>query len=176
MMKYTSIAISGPIASGTSTAAKNVSKKLNLEHHSAGDFFRQYALEHNIPLHDKEQIPDDLDKKVDLGLATLAKNGGAAIDGDYIGYFTRDLPNVLKVLITCEYGQRMKRALARQSTHSETEEEIKLREDGLDKKFRRLYADDYFQNPKFFDLVINNTNLTPEEVAEKIIEKFRIPN
>lgn len=171
-MKYTSIIVAGPIASGTSTAAKNAAKKLNLVHHSAGDFFRQYALDNNIPLHDKEQMPDDLDQKVDSDLTALAKNGGVSIDGDYIGYFTRDLPNVLKVLITCDYKERIKRALSRKSTHSETEEQIKLREAGLDKKFRRLYADEDFQNPKFFNLVIDNTNLTPEEVADKIEGKF----
>src|SRR3989338_3748049 len=128
-MKYTSIAVSGLVASGTSTAAKNVAQKLKLKHHSAGDFFRKYALKNNIPLHDKEQIPDELDKKVDSDLTNLAKIGGVVIDGDYIGYFTRDLPNVLKVLITCEYGQRIKRALTRKSTHHETEAEIQLRED-----------------------------------------------
>lgn len=169
---YSSIIIAGPIASGTSTAAKNVAKKLNLTHHSAGDFFRQYALDHNIPLYDKEQIPDDLDQKVDSELATLAKNGGVAIDGDYIGYFTRDLKNVLKILITCEPEERLRRALSRKSTHPETAEEIKLREEGLDKKFRRLYTDDDYQNPKFFDLIIDNTNISPEETASKIEEKF----
>ena len=172
-MPYSSIAISGLVASGTSTAAKNVSKELNLKHHSAGDFFRKYALENNIPLHDKEQIPDNLDKKIDADLKELARKGGVVIDGDYIGYFTRDLPNVLKVLITCDYHERIKRALSRKSTHDETEEEIKLREDGLDKKFRRLYENVYFQDPKFFDLIIDNTSLTPQQVGQKILTAFK---
>lgn len=175
-MKYSSITISGPIASGTSTAAKNVASKLNLKHRSAGDFFRQYFLDHNIPLHDKEQIPDELDKKVDAELKSLAEKGGVVIDGDYIGYFTKDLPNVLKVLLKCDYQTRIQRALSRKSTHNETEEEINLREKGLDKKFRRLYADENFQNPKFFNLTIDTTNTSQEVVAQQIIEKFKSPN
>lgn len=169
---YTSIAISGQVSTGKSTAAKNVADQLNLEHHSAGDFFRQYALNHNIPLHDKEQIPDKLDRKIDDELKQLAQKGGVVIDGDYIGYFTRNLPTVLKVLLTCDYKTRIKRALTRVHTHAETEEEIKLREVGLDKKFRRLYADENFLDPKFFDLVIDTTYNSQNQVSQEIVKKF----
>lgn len=117
-------------------------------------------------------MPDELDKKVDHDLTTLAEKGGVVIDADYIGYFTRELPHVLKVLLTCDYKTRIARALARTHTHSETEEEIKLREVGLDKKFRRLYANVYFLDPKFFDLVIDTTNNSQEVVAKKIEQKF----
>jgi len=171
-MKYRSIIISGPIASGTSTAAKAVAEKLNLPYHSAGDFFRQYVIDHNIPLHDKAQIPDDIEQKIDEELTQKAKEG-AVIDSHYAGYFNRDNENVLKVLLTCDEDVRIKRALSRKHTHTETPEEIKKREEGLDKKFRKLYADENYLDPKFFDLEIDTTNLPIEKTAEKIIEKFR---
>jgi cytidylate kinase len=173
-MKYTSIAISGQIAAGTTTAGRNVSKVLGLKFESAGDFFRKYALDHNIPLHEKSKIPDELDQEVDHELTVLAEKGGIVIDAHYIGYFTKDLPHVLKVLLTCDYEIRIKRALDRVHTHAETEEEIRLREEGLDQKFRKLYApQENYLDPRFFDLVIDTTNTTQEEVAEKIINKFK---
>jgi len=172
-MKYNSLVISGQIASGTSTAAKNVAEKLNLKYESAGEFFRKYALEHNIPLYDKARIPDDLDRQIDAKLTELAKNGGYSIDGHYIAYFTKDDPEVLKVLLTCENNERFKRALARKHTHTETVEEIKKREVGLDKKFRKLYANEDYIDPKFFDLKIDTTNTSQQEVSEKIINKFK---
>src|SRR5438128_2470645 len=153
-MKYRSIAISGAVASGTSTAAKTLAEKLNLKYVSAGDFFREYALANNFPLYDKEKIPDELDKKMDEELTELAKKGGVIVDAHYIGYFTKDDPQVLKVLLTCDYEIRISRALSRSHTHQETEEEIKLREEGLDKKFHKLYADENYLNPEFFDLVV----------------------
>lgn len=168
---YRSIAISGPIASGTSTAGKSLAEKLGLEFQSAGSFFREYAIKNNFPLHDKEQIPDELDKKIDEELAQSANKGGMVIDAHYIGYFTRDMPHVLKVLLTCDYEIRVGRAANRSQT--ETEEEIKLREEGLDRKFRKIYADENFLDPKFFDLVIDTTNTLPGEVVEKITEKFK---
>lgn len=169
---YKSIVISGQIAAGSSTAAKTLAQKLNLKYHSAGDFFRKYSLEHNIPLYDKAQIPDELDQQMDQELTKLADQGGVVIDADYAGYFTRHMPHVLKVLLTCDYQTRLKRALARVHTHQETQEEIKKREEGLDTKFRKLYANENFLDPKFFDLVIDTTNTPPKEVAEKIVNRF----
>lgn len=172
-MPYSSITLSGPIASGTSTAGEAAAKKLNLKYISAGDFFRQYVVNHNIPLYDKSQIPDNLDEEVDAELTELANGGGYVIDAHYIGYFTKDSPQVLKVLLTCDYEIRISRALGRTHTHVESEEEIKLREAGLDAKFRKLYAAENFLDPKFFDLVIDTTTASPEEVVSQISQKFK---
>lgn len=171
-MKYKSIAISGQIAAGTSTAAKSAAENLNLKYESAGDFFRKYVLENNIPLYDKEQIPDKLDREIDEKLTSLAKNGGHSIDAHYIGYFTKDDSAVLRILLTCDDEVRFKRAQERTHTHIESVEDIKKREDGLDKKFRKLYADEDHLNPKFFDLTIDTTDKSEEEVGEEIAKKF----
>lgn len=172
MSKYKSIVISGPIASGTTTAAKAVAEKLNLPYQSAGDFFRQYVIDHNIPLHDKAQIPDDIEKKIDEELTRKAQEG-AVIDSHYAGYFNRENENVLRVLLTCDEDVRIKRALSRKHTHTETPEEIKKREEGLDKKFRKLYANENYLDLKFFNLVIDTTHLPIEETAKKIIQRFK---
>lgn len=172
-MAYTSITVSGPIASGTSTAAKALADKLNLKYISAGDFFRQYATDHNIPLYNKSKIPDNLDEEVDAELTELANNGRYVIDAHYIGYFTKDSKQVLKVLLTCDYEIRISRALARTHTHVETEEEINLREQGLDAKFRKLYADENFLDPKFFGLIIDTTYMASKIVVEHIIKEFK---
>ncbi len=173
MSKYTAIVVSGQIASGTSTTAQALSEKLGLVYHSAGDFFRKYVKEHNIPLYDKTQIPDELDQEVDKSLTDLAQHSPVVIDAHYLGYFTRNMPQVLRVLLTCDYNTRIKRALARTHTHTETEDEIKKREVGLDAKFRKLYAQEDFLDPKFFDLVIDTTNTPIEKVVDEITKKFK---
>lgn len=173
-MAYRSIAISGPVASGTTTAAKNLAQKLNLEYHSAGDFFRKYMLDHNIPLYAKEKIPDELDRKIDKELTDLAASAkGVVIDAHYAGYFNRDDPAVLKVLLTCDQKERYLRATTRTHTHTETAEDVKKREEGLDKKFRKLYADEDYLNPQWFDLIIDTTHTKPEDVVEQISKKIQ---
>lgn len=173
---YTSITLSGPVASGTTTAAKTLAGKLDLKYHSAGDFFRQYMIEHNIPLPEKVQIPDEVDRKIDEELTNLADRGGVVIDGLYLGYLTRNMPHVLKVKLTAEEEVRIQRALDRVHTHKETAQDVRRRDQTHDIKFRKLYADENFLDPKFFDLVIDTTSTQPEEVAVEIEKKFLISN
>ena len=172
-MSFRSIAISGQIAAGSTTTARALAEKLNLEYHSAGDFFRKYFLEHNIPLYAKDQIPDEIDQKVDKQLTELAQKGGVVIEADYIGYFTRNIPHVLRVLLACDENERVRRAVSRVHTHKETAEEIKKRQEEIIKKFHKIYSKEDFLNPKFFDLVIDTTNTPPEEVVTNISNKFR---
>lgn len=172
-MQYSSIVLSGPVAAGTTTAAKTLAKKLNLEYHSAGDFFRKYMKEHNIPLPNKEEIPDEVEQELDEKLTSLLESKKPVIiDGLYQAFFARHMPHVLKVLLTADEAVRIERAISRTHTHKETAEDVKRRDAAHDLKFRKLYADENFLDPKFFDLVIDNTNLEAEEVVEKISEKF----
>ena len=171
---YRSIAISGPIAAGSTTTAKLLSQKLKIPYKSAGDFFRQYMLTHNIPLSEKGKVPDDIERKVDKELTDLINSDKPIIiDGLYIGYFTQNILYVLKVLLTCDEKVRIKRALARTHTHQETAKDVRRRDRAHDLKFRKLYADKHFLDPKFFDFVIDTTNTSVEKVVQNIIDKFK---
>ena len=171
---YRSIAISGPIAAGSTTTAKLLSQKLKIPYKSTGDFFRQYMRKHNIPLPEKEKVPDDIERKVDKELTDLINSDKPIIiDGLYIGYFTQNILYVLKVLLTCDEKVRIKRALARTHTHQETAKDVRRRDRAHDLKFRKLYADKNFLDPKFFDLVIDTTNTSVEKVVQNIIDKFK---
>ncbi|OGD85629.1 hypothetical protein A2164_02200 [Candidatus Curtissbacteria bacterium RBG_13_35_7] len=173
-MKFRSITISGPVASGTTTTAKALALKLKLEYKAAGDVFRKYMLENNIPLPNKEEIPDEVERAVDDDLKALMKSRKSVVlEGLYLGYFARSMPHVLKVLLICDEKVRIKRALDRTHTHKETAEDVIRRDKAHDLKFRHLYADEDFLNKKFFDLVIDTSNTGSSEVVEKILKKFR---
>lgn len=170
---YRSIVISGPVAAGTTTAAKTLAQKLGLEYHSAGDFFRKYILAHHIPLPEKEKIPDRLEKKIDSQLTALAASQKSVIiDAAYAGYFTRNMPHVLRVLLTANEDIRISRAIGRIHTHKETARDVKARDKAHDDKFRKLYANENFLDPKFFDLVIDTTNAPKGEVVKQIAKAF----
>ena len=172
MKKFTSITLSGPVAAGTTTAVKTLAQKLNLKYNSAGEFFRKYMKDHNIPLPNKEKIPDEVERALDEKLTELLKSKKpVVVDGLYAGYFARDMNHVLKVLITADEATRIQRALDR--SEGETAEDVRRRDAAHNAKFRKLYANENFLDTKFFDLVIDNTNLEPEEVIERISEKFQ---
>ena len=173
-MNFRSITISGPVAAGSTTTAKLLGKKLKIPCKSAGDFFRQYMLQHNIPLPQKEKVPDYIERKIDKELTDLiASQKPIIIEGLYIGYFSRNIPHVLKVLLTCDQKTRIQRALSRTHTHKETAQDVIDRDLAHDLKFRKLYANENFLDPKFFNVVINTTNTSVEEVVRRIIQKFK---
>ena len=171
MKKFISISLSGPVAAGTTTAVKTLAQKLNLKYNSAGEFFRKYMKDHNIPLPNKEKIPDEVERALDEKLTELLKSKKpVVVDGLYAGYFARDMNHVLKVLITADEATRIQRALDR--SEGETAEDVRRRDAAHNAKFRKLYANENFLDTNFFDLVIDNTNLEPEEVIEKIASRF----
>lgn len=172
-MKYKSIVLSGPVAAGTTTAAKSLAAKLNLEYKSTGEFFREYHLKYNIPLAAREQIPDEVDREVDEEFTKMAQEkDGLVIDSLYAGYFTKSMPHVLKVLLTADQNTRIQRAISRTHTHKENAQDVKKRDKANDTKFRKLYEDENFLDKKFFDLAIDNTNMGAGEVVEKIVDRF----
>ena len=171
---YRSIAISGPIAAGSTSTAKLLSEKLKIPYKVAGNFFRDYMQKHNIPLPEKEKVPDEVERKVDSELSDLiASKKPIIIDGLYIAYFARNMPHVLKVLLTCDQKVRINRALTRTHTHVETAKDVRRRDRAHDAKFRKLYAEENFLDPKFFDLVIDTTNTSKEQVVGKILHKLK---
>ncbi len=170
-MKYISISLSGPVAAGTTTAAKTLAEKLTLEYHSAGEFFRKYMKDHNISLPNKEEIPDYIERALDEKLTRIMESKKPVIiDGLYAGYFARSMDHVLKVLLTADEKTRIKRALDR--GEGETAEDVKKRDAAHDAKFRKLYLDENFLEAKFFDLVIDSTNLYTAETVKQISDKF----
>lgn len=172
-MKYRNIVIAGDVGTGTTTLAKSLSQKFNFKYLSAGDFFRQYALNHKIPLWDKELVPDEIDREIDTKFAEeMEKGKGIVFDSHYGAWFAKDLGDVFKVLLTCNPKIAEQRIVERDHTHQETVEEVQKRRAGIIAKFKKLYSQENHENPKLFDLVIDTTNSTQEETLEIALENI----
>jgi len=154
--KYKNIIISGDVGTGTSTLGKALAEKLSWEFLSTGDFFRQYFIEHNIPLWDKSSIPNEVEKKVDYELFDKIKNEqGLVVDSHYAAWFSKDIPDVFRILLVCDEKTVNERILKRVHTHKETVAEIEERRKQLHEKFTKLYSNENYLDPKFFNLVID---------------------
>jgi len=171
--KYRNIVISGDIGTGTSTLGKALAERLGWEFLSTGDFFRQYFLDNNIPLWDKESIPDELEKKVDNELFEKVKNENhLVVDSHYASWFAKDLPNVFRILLVCDEKTVNERILKRVHTHKETVSEIKERRRQLHEKFEKLYSDENYLNPNFFNLVIDTGKNSIPQTIELALESL----
>ncbi|MEK6943597.1 MAG: (d)CMP kinase [Nanoarchaeota archaeon] len=170
------ITISGKAGSGKSTVAKTLSKKLKLKHYSIGDLMREMAQEKNISLIELNKLAEK-DKKIDFELDNKLKNLGKTkkdfiVDGRLTAFF---IPTAdVRVFLDTDDEVRAKRIVL-DKRHGEQGKDwksmltsIKKREDSERKRYQKYYKVNYLDK-KLYNLLIDTTEITPEEVVKSII-------
>lgn len=170
------IAISGKAGSGKSTVAKLLAEKLRLKHYSIGDLMRATAAEKGISLLELNALAEK-DKSIDFELDGKLKELGRAkdnfvVDGRLTAFF---IPNAeARILLDADDEVRAKRILkdkVRSETGTslrETMASIKEREKSERVRYKKYYGVDY-TGKKLYNLVLDTTKLTPDQVVRKII-------
>jgi len=173
MSKYRNIVICGDVGTGTSTLSKGLAKKLGWRRVSGGEFFRKWSRENGIPLWNKLAIPDAIDKKFDREMFDKMQNeSNIVFDTHYGGWFSKDLPDVLRIMLTCDKNVTTKRVLDRKSLHKESPEEIEKRRVQLREKFKKLYSNDNYENPSLYHLIIDTTHNSIKETLQEAYREF----
>jgi cytidylate kinase len=116
---------------------------------------------------------DWTDRKADEYQAEMGRvEDGFVIDGRLSFHF---IPRSFKVFLDVEPGTGVKRVFGGEARPDERWESAGGLKDGIEKRvksdmkrYRRLYGLD-FRDKSHYDLVIDTTRLTPEEVVEKIL-------
>lgn len=168
------ITISGKAGSGKSTVSKELAKKLHLKHYSIGDLMRQIAKEKNISLMELSKLAEK-DKSIDIELdkknIELREEDNFVVDGRLTAHF---IPYAdLKIFLDCDDKVRAERIFKdkredEKSQHiDDSIEKIKQREQSERKRYKELYNVDYYDQ-KLYNLIIDTTNLSIEEVIGQI--------
>lgn len=170
------ITISGTPGSGKSTVGKLLAKKLGYKRYSSGDFMRDMAERMKISLLElSKQAETDrsIDEEIDRRQIELGKTeDDFVIDGRLSFHF---IPNSVKIFLDAEIKERAKRIYkdrVRQEanvTLENTEQNIKTREESEKKRYLEYYNLDPYDK-KHYDLIIDTTNLNPEQAVERIIK------
>jgi len=168
------ICISGQPACGTSSAAKIVAKKLGLEYFSPGQYFKKHSSgkENESALNvwktekgSSSEFHNDIDK---LQL-DIAEKGNVVIDGKLSIRMIKGAN--LKVWLKADIFKRAERVVKRDSINPESAlAKLKEREELERKNWKKIYGFDYFEQENDADLVVDNTELSAEETAQKILE------
>lgn len=171
------ITISGKIATGTSTLAKNLINALGWRYVNVGEIQRQYDRDHQIAENRQGALsrPDDHEKEIDAMTKKMVKTETHIIYEAWLaGYITQGIDGVLKVLLTCSHDEvRIDRVVNRDNiTIIETKQWIKQREEENLKKWQQLYGPYDFWHPKYFDLVIDTYSSGPMETLGKVLDKL----
>ncbi len=174
------ITLSGMPGSGKNTVAGILAKKLGFKHFSVGDLRGKMAIERGLTLDEFNVLgekKDFTDKDVDEHQTELGKKeDDFIIDGRLSWYF---IPNSIKVYLDIELKEGAKRIVKTKrpdekeyKTTGEALKVINLRVASDRKRYKKWYDIDCYDQ-KHYDLIVDTTNLTPEQVANKILEHIK---
>jgi cytidylate kinase len=174
------ITVSGRIASGSTTLAKALAKKLNWKLLEGGDLFEKIHKELKLDQSKVSKRPDHFDLEYEEKVKkTLKEEEHNIIQSHLSGYDAQGIEGVFKILVICDDAQgndkteiRIDRLMNRDGTTLEdAKKEVLVREEEHLAKFRRLYAKSdpnwVYWDKKYYDLVINTFD-HPAELTYKI--------
>lgn len=176
-LKFDNITISGKIATGTTTLAKNLQHLLGWKHINVGEIQRQYDRKHHI--HESKQgalsRSDTHEREIDAMPKKMLKTEKNLIYEAWLaGFMAQGIPGVLNVLLVCSREViRVDRIVNRDNISiAEAKEWIKQRETENITKWKKLYGHHDFWNPKYYDLVIDTFACGPMETLGKVLDKL----
>ena len=178
-LKYHNIAISGKVATGTSTLARNLEKTLSWKRVNVGDIQREFDRKRGMSEHfsGSDTRADDWERKLEeMTKEKLSQEKHLIYEAWLAGFVAKGIPKVLKVLLICDDALRIDRLVNRDKMSvEEAKKQITLREKGNIKKWKRLYGDFDFWSPTYFDLIINTYSSGSHETLGKVLDKLGFP-
>lgn len=182
------IAVSGRIASGSTTLAKKLALHLDWKHIEGGEIFWE-AVRQRMQLDAKDTglRPDEEDVLFDAQLKKIiAEDKNIILETKLAGFNAQDVKGVYKILVICEdeHGNdqtqiRIDRLVNREGiTVDKAKLEVVEREKSDLDKWQRLYADGdtnwTYMNHDYYDLVINTFILNKEQSLQKVLEALNL--
>ncbi|MEM5793353.1 MAG: cytidylate kinase family protein [Candidatus Aenigmatarchaeota archaeon] len=170
------IAISGRPGAGSSSVAKALANELNLGYFSPGEKFFKPSGKNGTTESLNTWKGEGKDKKFHLKIdeyqKELAKKGDIVICGKLSIWILRDIAD-LKVWLDCDFEERVRRSSIRDMIPiEEAKKKLKERENIEEKEWKKMYGFNRNIQKKMADMVIDTTNLTIQEVVERIKERL----
>jgi predicted cytidylate kinase len=180
------IAISGRIASGSTTLAKQLAKHLSWKHIEGGEIFWEAVRKKlGLDAQETDKRPDSEDVLFDRKLKEIIeKDTHIILEAKLAGFNAQNVPGVYKVLVVCEDENgndhteiRIDRLVNREGISIlKAKEEVVEREKNDLAKWRKLYADNdtswTYLDKKYYDLVVNTFDHNKEDALKLVLTEL----
>jgi predicted cytidylate kinase len=172
------ITISGTPGSGKSTVASLLDKKLDLRYVYSGMIFRETAEKYKMSLEDFGKFCEensDVDKELDEKQVEILKQGDVLLEGRLSGWlaYKNKIP-AFKVFIDADIDTRASRIVNREKGDIEKRKKEIIERARSEKARYKKYYDIDLDDTSIYDLVIDSSNKTPEEIVEEIVSNAGI--
>ena len=181
MSKKHIISLAGDLASGKGETSKILTEKLGYGIYRNGQYFRELAKNMNMSVTEfniyVENHPE-IDRQIENSAAEYAKTHDNFIIDARLGWYA--VPESFKVYLKVDIDVAAKRAFF-DKDRKDTENFASIEEQKQDMiKRYNLENERYYnlyhvrkEDLSNYDLVVDTTNISPTEVAEKIIEEYK---
>ena len=177
-IKYDIITISGALGSGKSTIMKMLATRLGYETYSTGNAQREIAKRYGVTTLELNHIADtnpDIDKEIDGVFTTLANTGKKYVIDSRLAF--KFIPASFKVKLNVDVIEAAKRVLNDTGRTSEVKcdtpeqmaEILRQRRASEVARFITTYGVN-IDDESHFDLVIDTTHKTPDEICNIILQ------
>jgi len=174
------ITISGDLGSGKSTVSHILARELGYKRYSTGDVQRKLASERGMTSLEFNRLAEtdpEIDRLIDQGTADLAATSNElVVDSRLAWHF---VPSSFKVYISVDPVVAARRIFeARRGevenygSMEEAIEKLRQRRASEAERFRQYY-DLKVESLRNFDLVVDSTFHSPEEVADLVVTNYR---
>lgn len=175
------ITISGALGSGKSTIMKILSNRLGYETYSTGSAQREIAKKYGLTTLELNHVADknpEIDKEIDSIFKTLTQTGKKYIVDSRLAFFF--IPESFKIKLNIDIQEAAKRILSDTTRTSEvkcetTQQMVHVLQQRRASEVSR-FLDTYginIDDESHFDLIIDTTNKTPDEICDIIIHAYQ---
>ena len=180
-MKKEIISIAGELASGKGAVSSVLTEKLNYGIYRNGEYFRKLAKEHNMDVTSFNKYVEkhpEIDLQIEKSASEYAETHDKFVIDARLGWYA--VPESFKVYLTVDINEAARRAF-NDENRKETESfnTIEEQKEDMIKRYK-LENERYYnlynvrkEDKSNYDLVLDTTNNTPEEIADIIIEKYK---
>jgi cytidylate kinase len=172
------ITLTGDLGSGKSTVSAILIKELGFDYIYTGDILRRIAERRGMSIMELNKYAEthpEIDEEVDNTFKNLADAENLIIDSRLAWHF---LPDSFKVFLTVRPNiaaarvfEDTKRSNEKYSSQEEALTYLNNRKQSELKRYRDLYGIDCTAMSNY-DLIVNTSDITPEEVAKKILNAY----
>lgn len=176
MLRRKIITLAGDLASGKGTVSELLSKELNYEIYRNGEYFRRLAKQRGMSVTEfNEYVKDypEIDIEIETSAKEYAKSHDNLIIDARLGWYV--VPESFKVYLKVNvdvaairaFNDMHRKDTEKFGTVEEQKQDLITRFNLENERYFKIYGvrKDDMSN---YDLIVDTTNLTPEEVKEKV--------